>query len=107
LRSSDVTIAQVKPGLLHSRPGQGAENDCSAHFFQPLNGIGDGNILVQAFYGQGTRFIDVSDPRHPVQVGYFVPTGSEAATPAFHDGLVYAAQYSGGVDVLRFRPPHA
>lgn len=88
------------------QPGEqaGAENDCSAHWFQPLTGVGDGNILVQAFYGQGTRFIDFSDPRHPVQVGYFVPPGTEAATPAYHDGLVYAAQYSDGIDVLRFTP---
>lgn len=90
-------------------PGEqaSAENDCSAHWFQPLPGVGDGNIIVQAFYGQGTRFLDLTDPRHPTQVGYFVPTGSEAATPAFHDGLVYAAQYSGGIDVLHFTPPHA
>jgi hypothetical protein len=40
-----------------------------------------------------------------VQVGYFVPDGSEAATPAVHDGLVYAAQYSTGIDVLHFTPP--
>lgn len=78
---------------------------CSAHWFEPMPGVGDGTILVEAFYAQGTRFIDVADPRHPVQVGYFVPLGAEAAAPAFHDGLVYAAQYSGGVDVLRFTPP--
>jgi hypothetical protein len=47
-----------------------------------------------------------SDPRHPVQVGCFFPKDSEAAVPAYHDGLVYAAQYSGGIDVLRFTPPH-
>lgn len=82
-----------------------ADNDCSAHWLEPLPGVGDGNIIVEAFYGQGTRFIDVSDPRNPVQVGYFVPDGSEAATPAVHDGLVYAAQYSTGIDVLRFTPP--
>ena len=70
-------------------------------------GVGDGNILVQTYYGQGTRFIDFSDPRHPVQVGYFVPKGSEAATPSYHDGLVYAAQYSNGIDVLRFTPSPA
>ncbi|MFL6072555.1 MAG: hypothetical protein ACJ73S_04070 [Mycobacteriales bacterium] len=94
-------------------PGEQPNTDCSAHFFAPMPGVGDGNILVQAFYGQGTRFIDVSDPRHPTQVGYFVPTGSEAATPAYHDGLVYAAQYddgtgtgAAGIDVLRFTPPH-
>lgn len=86
-------------------PGLQPNTDCSAHFFDPLPGVGDGTIIVQAFYGQGTRFIDIGDPRHPRQVGYFIPTGSEAAAPAYHDGLVYAAQYSGGIDVLRFTPP--
>ena len=70
-----------------------------------MPGVGDGNIIVETFYGQGTRFIDLSDPAHPKQVGYFVPQGAEAATPAYHHGLVYAAQYSGGIDVLRFTPP--
>jgi len=86
-------------------PGQQASETCSAHWFQPMAGVGDGTILVEAFYAQGTRFIDVADPRHPVQVGYFAPLGATAAAPAFHDGLVYAAEYSGGVDVLRFTPP--
>jgi hypothetical protein len=88
-------------------PGQQPSPTCSAHWFQPLPGVGDGTIVVEAFYAQGTRFIDVADPRHPVQVGYFVPLGALAAAPAFRDGLVYAAQYSGGVDVLRFTPPAA
>ncbi|KAA2261573.1 hypothetical protein F0L68_15960 [Solihabitans fulvus] len=88
-------------------PGEQPNTECSAHFFAPMPGVGDGNILVQTYYGQGTRFIDFSDPRHPVQVGYFVPKGSTAATPAFHDGLVYAAQYSHGIDVLRFTPPRS
>jgi hypothetical protein len=86
-------------------PGLQPNADCSAHWFAPMPGVGNGNIIVQAFYGQGTRFIDVSDPRHLRQVGYFIPKASEAAAPAFHDGLVYAAQYSGGIDVLRFTPP--
>lgn len=56
-----------------------ADDDCSAHWLEPLPGVGDGNIIVEAFYGQGTRFIDVSDPRNPVQVGYFVH--EPASTP--------------------------
>jgi hypothetical protein len=86
-------------------PGLQQSDTCSAHWFQPMAGVGDGTILVEAFYEQGTRFIDVADPRHPVQVGYFAPLGATAAAPAFHDGLVYTAEYSGGVDVLRFTPP--
>jgi len=86
-------------------PGHQPNTDCSAHYFDPMPGVGDGNILVEAFYGQGTKFIDVSDPTKPRQVGHFFPQDSEAAVPAFHDGLVYAGQYSGGIDVIRFTPP--
>jgi hypothetical protein len=82
-------------------PGGGA---CSAHWLDPLPGVGDGSIVAEAFYAQGVRFLDVRDPRHPTQVGYFVPRGTVAAAPAFHRGLVYVAQYSGGVDVIRFTP---
>jgi hypothetical protein len=81
--------------------------DCSAHWFDELRGVGDGNIIVEAFYGQGTRFIDISNPARPRQVGYFVPTGTTAAAPAYHDGYVYDAEYSGGIDVIKFTPPHA
>jgi len=88
------------------QPGQQPGTECSAHWLQPLTGVGDGTTIVEAFYGQGTRFVDYGNPRHPRQVGYFAPAGKVAAAPAFHDGLVYAASYSGGIDVLRFTPPH-
>jgi hypothetical protein len=77
---------------------------CSAHWFTV-----NGNIVAQAWYAQGTRFIDVSDPEHPKQVGYFrVPRGTagvtagSASAPYWHNGLVYVADYNRGVDVLRF-----
>jgi len=99
-----TVVGQYSPA---GQPGfqPAANNDCSAHWSQPMTGVGDGNIIVEAFYGQGTRFIDVTNPTAPAQVGYFVPTGTVAATPAYHDGLVYAAQYTTGIDVIRFTPP--
>jgi hypothetical protein len=87
-------------------PGLQPNADCSAHWFASMPDVGNGNILVQAFYSQGTRFIDYSDPAKPRQVGYFVPQGTTAAAPAYHDGLVYSAQYSGGIDVIRYTPAH-
>lgn len=86
------------------QPGQQHSTACSAHWLQPLTGVGDGTIIVEAFYGQGTRFIDYRNPRHPAQVGYFAPAGKVAATPGYHDGLIYAASYSNGIDVLHFTP---
>jgi len=84
--------------------GSATSGSCSAHWFTV-----NGNIIVQAWYGQGTRFIDISDPEHPKQVGYFrVPDGDpdvvagSASAPYWHNGLVYVADYRRGVDVLRF-----
>jgi hypothetical protein len=86
------------------KEGAATTGSCSAHWFTV-----DGNIIVQAWYGQGTRFIDVSDPANPQQVGYFrIPSGTTGVTAGsasatyFHKGLVYVADYNRGVDVLRF-----
>src|SRR5262249_23321924 len=58
---------------------------------------------------QGTRFIDVSDPANPTQVGYFrIPSGTTGVTSGsasaayWHNGYVYVADYNPGIDVLRF-----
>ncbi|SCE98308.1 hypothetical protein GA0074695_2661 [Micromonospora viridifaciens] len=85
------------------KEGSATTGSCSAHWFTV-----NGNIVAQGWYGQGARFIDVSDPRNPTQVGYFrVPagpgvTGGSASAVYWHNGLVYVADYNRGVDVLRF-----
>jgi hypothetical protein len=83
----------------------GADNDCSAHWLEPLPGVGDGSIISRPSAATAPASSTSPTRATPIQVGYFVPDGSEAATPAVHDGLVYAAQYSTGIDVLRFTPP--
>ena len=85
------------------KEGSATTGSCSAHWFTT-----NGNVVVQAWYGQGTRFIDMSDPANPQQVGYFrVPagdgvTGGSASATYWHKGLVYVADYNRGVDVLKF-----
>jgi hypothetical protein len=41
-----------------------AIGDCSAHWFTVK-----GNVVALGNYEQGTRFVDISDPRNPQQVG--------------------------------------
>jgi hypothetical protein len=41
---------------------------CSAHYFDV-----DGPLVTYAWYGQGTRFLDISDPANPVQIAYYRP----------------------------------
>jgi hypothetical protein len=83
--------------------------DCSAHWFTVK-----GNIVALGNYEQGTRFVDVSDPRNPQQVGYFrVPAQGTRGTPGevvssntagayWHGGYVYISDYARGIDVIKY-----
>ncbi|HSF98212.1 MAG TPA: hypothetical protein VLA55_05935, partial [Ornithinibacter sp.] len=78
-----------QPGSL---PGAG----CSAHYFQLRDGV-----LAQSFYGQGTHFIDVSDPENPEQVGYFRADGGSNWAPYWNGDVMYIADGRRGVDIIR------
>ncbi|WP_346660188.1 hypothetical protein [Amycolatopsis sp. QT-25] len=70
--------------------------DCSAHYFDVR-----GKVLVQSFYAQGTRFLDVSDPTDPKQIAYFRPADASAWAPYWHKGYVYVADNTRGIDILK------
>jgi hypothetical protein len=102
-----------KPGQFRSTVGTTTVGDCSAHWFTVK-----GNIVALGNYEQGTRFVDISDPRSPQQVGYFrVPStgtgrglegevvSSNTASAIWHGKYVYVADYARGIDVLRFTAP--
>lgn len=70
--------------------------DCSAHYFDV-----QGKILVQAFYAQGVRFLDISDPTNPTQIAYYRPGDGRAWAPYWHRGYVFVADNTRGVDILK------
>jgi hypothetical protein len=76
----------------------GSTGCASAHYFTSR---GDG-ITVNAFYEQGVRFLDTSDPTDIRQVGYFVNADSNTWAAYWHKGLVYVADSGRGIDILRF-----
>ncbi|MEA2125244.1 MAG: hypothetical protein QOI80_2026 [Solirubrobacteraceae bacterium] len=77
---------------------EGSTGCASSHYFASR---GDG-LTVNAFYTQGVRFLDTSDPRHIRQVGYFVNPDSDTWAAYWHDGYVFVTDFQRGVDVLRF-----
>ena len=77
---------------------EGATGCASAHYFSDR---GDG-LLAAAFYGQGTRFLDVSDPTDIRQVGYYRPASANTWAAYWHDGLVFIADNARGIDIVRF-----
>ncbi|HVL33812.1 MAG TPA: hypothetical protein VM600_09570 [Actinomycetota bacterium] len=76
---------------------------CSSHYFTERN-----NIVAVAWYNQGTRFLDISDPRDIRQVGYYImPSTSVWSTQWVGEGtaggeIVYTMDATRGIDILRF-----
>jgi hypothetical protein len=77
---------------------EGATGCASAHYFSDR---GDG-LIAAAFYGQGTRFLDASDPRDIRQVGYYRPEGANTWAAYWRNGLVYIADNGRGIDIISF-----
>jgi hypothetical protein len=70
---------------------------CSAHYFDV-----DGPVVTYAWYGEGTRFLDISDPANPRQFAYWRPDDGIVWASYLHRGYVYTADHVRGVDVLKF-----
>ena len=86
-----------------SRPEGGPYNPlanfCSAHYFDV-----DGSTVTYAWYGEGTRFLDISDPANPTQFAYWRPDDGVVWASYKHRGLIYTADRTRGVDILRLTP---
>ncbi len=91
------TLETVGTWSPRQQEGEG-DGSCSAHWFTMRDGL-----VAEGFYAQGTRFLDVRDPRTPVQVAYFRPDDSVAWAAYFHGDYVYVADNSRGVDILRLK----
>jgi hypothetical protein len=76
---------------------QGSNGCDSAHYFTDR---GD-QLLAGAYYTQGTRFLDVSNPRAPRQIAYFRPDDADTWAAYWHKGYVFIADFQRGIDVIR------
>jgi hypothetical protein len=93
-------LDSVRLGRFGSLPSQKPQPvaTCSSHYFDHR----DDGIVAVAWYEQGTRFLDVSDPRNIRQVGYFLPLAGEAWSALWHGDVLYTFDRVRGIDVLRF-----
>ncbi len=76
---------------------------CSAHWFQEHPDYKSGGLVAMGSYEHGTRFMDISSAGKIKEIGYFVPwAGSTSAAYWLDKKIVYAVDYSRGIDILRF-----
>ena len=47
--------------------------------------------MTYAWYGQGTRFLDISNPANPIQVAYYRPDNGNVWASYLHKGYIYTA----------------
>ena len=100
--------------ILDSGQGTPVGALCSAHYFT----VDEAGFVAQGWYQQGTRILDVRDPRDIKQVGYFFTGAMETWMPYFvpeYDeagvqtgnvtDLIYTNDVVRGIDVLRFTAP--
>jgi hypothetical protein len=76
---------------------------CSAHWFQEHATFKNGGLVAMGSYEHGTRFIDVASNGKIKEVGYFMPwAGSTSAAYWLNKKIVYAVDYSRGIDILKY-----
>ena len=90
-----------------NNPGANPSGSCSAHWFTV-----NGETVAIAFYAQGVRILNTSDPMNIVQVGYErIPSASggqsaqNTSAAYWHNGYIYTADYARGVDVFKYTGP--
>jgi hypothetical protein len=71
-------------------------NSCSAHYFDLQNGL-----IAYGWYGQGTRILDIKNPRNPIQVAYFRPDGGNVWASYWYGKYVIVADNARGIDILK------
>ena len=75
---------------------------CSSHYFTESRGV-----VANAWYQQGIRFLDISNPADIRQVGYYVIPDGEVWAAHFvptdpTQTIVYSIDVTHGIDIIRF-----
>ncbi|MGH2729283.1 MAG: LVIVD repeat-containing protein [Actinomycetota bacterium] len=76
----------------------------SSHWFDEHPDFRNGGLVVIGWYGEGTRFLNVSSRGRVKEVGWFEPHAQRSGFSAYwmSDDLVYAIDLYRGIDILRY-----
>ena len=79
---------------------------CSAHCFEVHPTWKNGGLMALGYYEHGTHFLKVGDEGQITPKGYFLPNaGSTSAAYWVNRNIVYAVDYTRGIDILRYTGP--
>jgi hypothetical protein len=102
-------ISEVRPTNGNYFDGKSPYNGlgCSVHWFQHHPQFRNGGAVALAEYENGTRLLQITSTGKIVEQGYFLPLGGSTSAPhwAPNGKVIYAIDYTRGVDVLRYTGP--
>ncbi len=76
---------------------------CSAHWFNEHKTFDNGGLVAMGYYEHGTRLFKVSSKGKIKEVGWFIPfAGSTSAAYWPNKEIIYAVDYTRGLDILRY-----
>ena len=79
---------------------------CSAHWFETHPAYKDGGLVAIGYYEHGTHLLNVSGQGESTRKGYFLPhAGSTSAAFWVNRNVIYAVDYTRGIDILRYNGP--
>ncbi len=90
----------LTPGL--PTEGRGEVNQHCGHWFQPHPSFRDGGLVAVAWYGFGTRFLEVTKTGKIVERGWFLGGGQASSAYWITSDVVYSLDYVRGIDIIRF-----
>ncbi len=104
-RPEPIAIFQVD-GLDPDGPAQPPMTGCH----QPSERLKEGSIIPFAWFAQGLRLVDISDPFQPAEAGYYVPDPPDGFERVLSNdvtldarGLVYLVDRQRGIDIIETR----
>lgn len=99
-----IDVSRAANGILFDGSPPANALGCSAHWLEAAPNFSNGGIFAQGYYEHGTRFFYVNGAGKLRQVGFFVPVGgSTSAAHWITDRIVYAIDYTRGIDILRWK----
>ncbi|MDQ3991123.1 MAG: hypothetical protein M3245_02270 [Actinomycetota bacterium] len=100
----DVWRAKSGTTMNGSPPANGL--GCSAHWVEEHPAFRDGGLFAQGYYEHGTKIFHVNGAGKLREAGWFLPNGgSTSAVYWASDRLLYAIDYTRGIDILRWNGP--
>lgn len=77
---------------------------CSAHWVEERPGFENGGMVAAAYFEHGTRLLDIDSKGKIKEAGWFVPhAGSTGAVYWRTKDIIYATDYTRGIDILRIK----